>query len=194
MLDILNINQPIEEVDILYGPMDYYWYLRSPQFRTTFLAPIGAIINRLGGDCIDVGCGEGQLGDYVKGNYIGIDASPNAIKRGRAIHSHNKTLIVGRIENPQLYWAPTREFCKVIVFGGVMEVLIKKECRVQLLNLYREMFSPSYFIIYDLARLDTSLIEEEYGKPIDGFQATVNDIDIIPEKKTRKVLVYEVSK
>jgi hypothetical protein len=71
---ILNIDQSKEELTKIHGEQDYYWYLRSEAFRETFLKPIADIVNYLGYTCLDVGCGEACLADYVTVPYVGIDA------------------------------------------------------------------------------------------------------------------------
>lgn len=182
----LNIDQSPEELTDLYN-RDFYWYLRSDQFREAFLRPIAAIINRYGEPCLDAGCGEGILADYVVGSYVGFDGSETAIKRAKA----RKPLIaflVSRIEAPPLP-ACIGHF-GTVVFGGIMEVLIKPDERMPLLEMYRQMYNVNRFIIYDLERLDTSAIEGMYGRPTEEIHATVLGVDVIPAKQSRKILVY----
>lgn len=182
--DILNINQSAEEVNENYGEKDYYWYLRSLEFRKAFLEPLGDVVNYYGKSCLDVGCGEGQLGDYVKGHYVGFDASEAAIKRGIA-RNPNLNLFVGRFENPVVGLGPF----DVIVFGGVLSVLIKPAHRVELVQTYLSFYDARYAIVYDLENLDTAELDRNFWL-LEHHHFQADPLPIDPVKLTRKVLVY----
>lgn len=184
----LNIDQSYEELSELYGPKDYYWYLRSEPFQLTFLQPMGALINSTARTCLDVGCGEGQLADFVTIPYIGIDGSPTAVKRGRA---KDRNIILGRMENPPHTEHLLLRKIDLIVFGGLLSVLIKPEYRLDFVQMYLTTFSPRYFVVYDLATLDTTQLDRVFTRGLESFQATVDMPDLQEIKRTRKVILYK---
>lgn len=188
----LNLDQSAGELNDLWGERDYYHYLRSEAFVEAFLKPIAAIVNRLGGPVLDVGCGEAALADHVTVPYLGIDGSESAIRRSMARHRLGVWTWPGRIESPPRLPGvfPTA------VFGGILEVLVKPEHRVPLLEMYRERFGVRYFIVYDLERLDTSALDLHYGLPVKEIHASADprkmerviDHEV---KLHRKILVYK---
>ncbi len=182
--------------DLFSPEQDYYWYLKSEQFIKAFLKPIAGIINSAGEPCLDVACGEAILADLVTVPYWGFDGSEIAINKARIrisntdpskIQTNSITLGIGRIEQP----TATGEY-GTIVFGGVMEVLIKPDKRVPLLEMYQEKYRAKRFIIYDLERLDTTEIEQRYGKPVIELHGCTNVPYIVDVKNHRKILVYNI--
>jgi SAM-dependent methyltransferase len=184
----LNVNQSPEELADLYGEQDYYWYLRSPQFAQAFTKPLARLIDSLGPSCLDAGCGEGQLADHIGyawagHRYVGIDGSATALARGVVDRPH-ATLVLGRIEDPPVYGR-----FDTVVFSGVLEVLIKPEARVPLLELYAERYQPSHFVVCDLMRLDATAIARRWPL-IQEVHRTAEGIDVIEAKRHRKILVF----
>lgn len=193
---MLNINQSPAELNRIYGELAYYWYLKSDAFREAFLKPLAQIVNELGGSCLDVGCGEGWLADYITIPYFGFDGSEAAIAVARdhqRYHpardrqkKHEAEFYVGRFEAPRFdHW----QF-DTIIFGGIFSVLVKPESYVELLDLYRQKFSPKHFIIYDLERLATDSIDAAFRR-VKEIHATAALDGIEEVKKHRKILVYE---
>lgn len=178
----LNNNQSPEELNHIYDT-DYYWYLKTTEFRESFIAPLARRINNLGLSCLDVGCGEGWLADYVQGHYTGIDGSLTAIQRARVNHP-NRRFEVDRFENPELVGR-----FGVIVFGGILDVLVAKESYLELIELYRSKYNLRYFIVYDLERFDDTSLREEYI--LEEEYHAFTDLDIQEVKKHRKILVFE---
>jgi len=182
---LLNVAQEPGELNGLYAA-DYYWYLRSEAFCKAFLAPLGSVINRLGLPCLDVGCGEGQLSDFVSVPYTGFDGSEEAIRRARAKHPAGE-FHVGRIESPSV----AGKF-GVIVFGGLLSVLVKPEMQLDFVGLYKK-YDPSYFIVYDLAALDTSNLDGKYELR-QSYEGRADLPGLSPEVKLhRKIRVYQCS-
>ena len=187
--EFLNINQTPKELSGLYGAKDYYWYLRSSQFGEAFLKPLAELVMRYGTSCLDVGCGEGQLYEWLhpESEYRGIDGSNTAIERGL---KKNRPIGIGRFEEPQK-WSKWDEEYDVVVFGGVLEVLIKPQFRVDFLKMYKR-FGCSHFIIYDLDRLDTSLIEKEFKLiELKHTILAAPDMKLVDAKYRRKIWVFE---
>lgn len=186
--DCLNLNQSPGELADLYGPQDYYWYLRSPAFQTAFLQPMGESLSGLG-SILDVGCGEGQLADHVPGaEYVGLEGSARAVRRAR-IKRPKADVRLGRIEQPGLCFPPEARF-NVLVFGGVLEVLVRPEKRVGFLDAYRQRFGAKFVLIYDLLRLDTAPLDSLFAFQ-GGFEASA-DLEGIPDvKRHRKVRLYQ---
>jgi hypothetical protein len=195
----LNINQSSSELNYIHGRQDYYWYLRSPQFREEFIKPLANIVNRLGLTCLDVGCSEACLADYLNVAYYGFDGSRAAIEKAceriKTIPVQGRISIsVDRFEDPSLYI----NVIGTIVLGGILEVLVKPEHRVALLQMYQERYNPVYLVIYDLERLDTSEIDKVYGLPMEvvylhcpPFPPEKNVPDV---KLHRKIMVYQCQK
>lgn len=190
----LNVEQSNDELNDIYRN-DYYWYLKSPQFREKFLIPLGKRIMTYGTSCIDVGCGEGWLAGYLSCRYVGFDGSRVAIERAQKEFNGNpfKQFRVGRIEDPSIEWFPQGwYFPDVIVFGGIFSVLITRDSHIDLLRLYEETFQgmAKKFIIYDLQELDTSQIEKEYNL-VDQYFASVDMPELQPDcKRHRKILTF----
>lgn len=183
----LNLDQSPAELADLYGGRDYYWYLRSDPFREAFLRPLGRMVNELRLPCLDVGCGEGQLAEFVTGIYVGIDGSASAVARGKA-RNPRLDIRAGRLEAPDPAWGPAG----TAVFGGIMEVLVRPDRRVPLVELYRETFGLSYLVVYDLERLDTGALEGRYRK-LSEYHARAEMPDLEPAvKRDRKILVFEL--
>lgn len=186
--DFLNLDQSPEELAELYGERDQYHYLRSPPFVTAFLSPLAAIVDRLGLPVLDVACGEAVLGDLVHVPYRGFDGSLTAVRRA---HRRNATLVqrvtCERFEDPV-----SPGLFGTVVFGGVLEVLVKPAARVPLLEMYRARYRPTWFVVYDLWRLDVGPIRERLGSPVEEYRMEiVEGCDEIPEKRRRKIEVYQ---
>lgn len=182
---VLNLNQSPDELRDVYD-RNYYRYLDSPEFHETFLTPIGQIVDSFGQPVLDVGCGEGQLSDHILSPYLGIDGSETAIKKAiekRA--TDRKRFQFERFETYQ----NGREWFGTVVFGGIMEVLVKPDYRVPLMMQYAERFATDQFVIYDLERLDTSLIEQKY-KLIHRQSLSVVIDNLEDVKKHRKIMVF----
>lgn len=186
----LNLNQPPEELAGLFGDRDYYSYLRSPQFRDAFFDPIATILRGLGVESLlDVGCGEAILGDYFE-LYTGLDGSATALRRAKSRGPHIQVLLC-RFENPPL----DMPVFDCVLFGGVMEVLIKPDKRVAMADHYISLYAPKFLAVYDLDRLDTTLLQGCYGKPLVESWMTCRSEGlepIEPAKLRRKILVWRV--
>jgi len=184
---ILKNNQSEEVLARLYGADDYYWYLRSPEFSQTFLKEIGRIVNHFPGGVLDVGCGEGQLAHWIKSPYTGIDACEKAVYKAMDKNSGhpNATFWVSRLEDCQSLVGGF----DCIVFGGILEVLIKPEERLNLVKHYMERFNATCLVVYDLLRFNDHFLQEEYDR-IHRFEGEVDLPQIIPQKRKRQILVY----
>lgn len=191
---ILNLNQTPSELDRLYGKQDYYWYLRSPEFQKAFLEPLGLIVAKYGKTCLDVGCGEGQLGNHVPASvqYIGVDSSSNALVRG---HKSNPNLHLrqGRIENPSSFATRNLNLYRfdVVLFGNILKVIISENKQVELFELYQQWFSPIYFIVYDLEIASTIRLDMTYQRIEEHHLQSEPLKDVEPVKLNRKILVYK---
>jgi len=185
-IELLKTSQPAELLDKLYGKQDYYWYLKSEQFRRVFIRPLATVVNDLNLPCLDVACGEGWLADYVTVPYTGIDGSTTAIETARSRHS-SCGFIVCRIESPELL----SDSFGTIVFGGILKPLVKPQCYVLFLELYLR-FNPKYLVIYDLLNLEESTISRRFSL-VDRLQGSVDMVGIPRVKKHRKILVYSCS-
>lgn len=199
----LNVDQSPEELEEVHGAADYYAYLRSPQFVEAFVKPVGAICQRLyddsaretGRGCpvLDAGCGDGMLADHVGlCPYVGFDGSQAAIIRALSREGRGPgAYFVGRFEDPPCPPSLTAIGFKTLVLSGILEVLVKPECRVPLLEMYRERFGVTHFVICDLERLDTSLLQEKYGPPVEELHRVAENPGGLPEVKLRrKILVF----
>lgn len=185
MREWLNIDQSPEELNRIYGD-NYYHYLSSVAFRAAFYWPIGEIVNEFKHNVLDVGCGEGQLSLCCLVEYLGIDGSEKAIEKARQFEDSATRFRVARFED---YRNDGAEF-GIIVFGGIMEVLVKPQFRVPLMEQYLARFRPQHFIVYDLERLDTTQIDARFRKIKELHRSAVLD-GIEEVKKHRKILVYE---
>ncbi len=192
-MTFLKNDQSEEVLEDLYGEKDYYWYLRSQEFCETFLKPMADIINEIGGSVLDVGCGEGQLSQFIDVPYCGIDASPTAIDKARqTYHDRNASFGVFRLENFIEEWKGSLyiDDFQTVVFGGIMEVLVAPEERVRLARSYMDRFDSEYLIIYDLKRLDEAPFKSNF-QLIQRISATVNLEGIPKVKRSRKILVFK---
>lgn len=179
----LNLDQSPDELAGLYRE-DYYWYLRSEEFGRAFLSIVAEEAAR---DCerlLDVGCGEGQLSRYWPHEYVGFDGSAVAVANGR-IANPLADLRVGRIEDP-----PDVGPCDAVVFGGILEVLVRPEHRVDLVNLYRDRYGARLFVVYDLERLDTAPLERTH-RLLSVRHAVASGVDVPEVKLCRKILTFE---
>jgi len=184
---ILTENIPPERLHEIYST-EYYWYLKSEPFVNAFLRPIANEANKRGNSCLDVCCGEGQLAPFVRGDYLGIDASCTAIQLARIKHGDTlaRSFVVADLEAFPEVSSGRHD---TIVFGGVFQVLIKPDRYVDLLESYLA-FSPKHFIIYDMEHLDSSSIDNRF-KRVHEHHATVHMPSVQDAKRSRKVLVYE---
>lgn len=187
--DWLQHNETEERLEEIYGDQDYYWYLRSVEFHEAFLLPMAVIINQLGERCLDVGCGQGWLEDHLNVPYVGIDGSISAIQRARETHRHQPLgrFEVARIEEPR---KDLGEF-GTLVLGGILDVLILKRYYVDLVELYRALYSVNYLIVYDLQRLDTNSLDRTYSK-VSELQGTAQVPGLQEVKKHRKIILYRI--
>ena len=163
---------------------DYYAYLRSDAFKDTFMAKIGHHIRTK--SVLDVGCGEGQLAEFVGGSYIGIDGSAVAIANAIETYKgdHSKYFEVGRIENP-----PKLGHVQVVVFSAILDFMVEPESYIPLFDMYAQLYQPEMFIICDLVRGEFAELKKVYKPKYKDWVATV-EYDGIPDiKKTRKVIV-----
>lgn len=188
--DWLNLNQTPDELRELYGERDYYYYLRSPQFCRAFIKPTAQVVNSLGRGVLDVGCGEGYLADHVTVRYLGIDGSVTAIERARERRSNIAGAFrVDRFEEPTIIGVyPT------IVLSGILEVLIKPEHRVSLIQHYINRFSTEYVVICDLERLDETALRAEFREPLIESHLIADSLserDVEEVKRKRKLLVFK---
>jgi hypothetical protein len=187
----LNIDDSPETLDHIHGDEDRWAYLRSPEFVEAFVRPVAAICNRLDDPILDVGCGDGILGDHIDlAPYFGFDGSQAAILRGLTRKGRRPAALwVARFEEPP----PSHSWFNAwtVVLSGILEVLVKPECRVPMLETYRERFKVRHFVVCDLERLDTSAIEARYGPPVEEMHRVATGPAGVPEvKRRRKILVY----
>lgn len=184
---LLNINQSPDELAKVHSD-DYYWYLRSEPFIRAFIWPLGDAVNRIGKPCLDVGCGEGYLHDFVHVPYFGFDGSATAIQK--AIEARGDHFTVGRMESPHV---PAGFVPGVVVFAGIFHVLVKKGRRTELVELYRERFpSLSHMVICDLELLDQGEFDSRY-RLLSSLHATADCPGVIEVKRRRKILIYELA-
>ena len=182
---ILKRNQTPEQLRDM-AARDYYWYLRSRSYVETFLKSTAEIANRLGSSCLDVGCGEGELARFVTIPYLGIDASEEVITAAKCVNRKRPHL---RFQVARLEEFDSDETFSAIVFSGMLYALVNLDAYVPLLEKYLR-FSPDYFVICDLQRLDTADIGKRF-KCIQQFygEAVVPNLEIV--KQRRKVMVYQ---
>ena len=184
MISYLNLNQSQEELNKIYDD-EYYWYLKSPQFCEQMHKVVGEIVNSFRQSCLDVGCGEGWLSDYVRVPYTGIDGSCVAIIR--ALHKNSKNrFFVDRFEKPHL-----RGYFPTVIFSGILQVLVKPKWRRFLLDEYVNLFGVKQFVVCDLEMADLSDLEAHYD-PILKQSIEITGINLEPEvKRFRKILVLK---
>jgi len=171
---------------------DYYWYLKSPAFRTMFLERIGGLVNGYGDPVLDVGCGEGWLADYVTVPYVGVDGSEEAIATARQrVKRPAEQFCVARFEDRRdIDILSGRGQFPTIVFGGMLDVYVKPQERVTLLEQYLR-FGTKRFVIYDLERLDHRPLAKRF-RLVHEWHGTAIVPQIKMVKRKRKILVYEV--
>lgn len=191
-LQFLNLNQLGEELDEIYS-RDFYWYLKCDEFVLQFLKPLARALNALGESVLDVGCGEGQLQPLLDVPYRGIDASNYAIMRAMDCVSKQRMFECARLEDyyrsGSYKYLPYRPF-GTILFGNVLEVIIKVDKRRHLIDQYVNYFQAKYVAIYEMEHFDhNSLL---LGDPIVDHYGYA-DINLEPEvKKHRKFLIWKV--
>jgi len=195
----LSLVQDGPELDDVHGRLDHWWYLRSPEFTEAFTVPLAAVVNSLGESCLDACCGEGYLADYVRVPYLGFDGSAVAIERAKRDRPAARALFrVGRLEDP-----PDLAGVRfgTVVFGSVLEVLVRPEARAGLLRRYARQYRSSFLVVYDLERLDTGPLEAEFRLLQEHHWAARaprrrlrgGAVETVPEVKLRrKCLVFRV--
>ena len=182
----LRTDIPEERLEEMYSGEDYYWYLKSPEFKETFLEPLADIINSIGEPVLDVGCGEGWLAELITVPYVGIDGSGAAIDTA-TLSFPQKTFAVGRIEYPVPLWGNAN----TLLLGNILYLLIKRNHFIDFIDLYRECFDLEWVIVYDLQNLDTSSLEAEY-KRVSKVEASA-PLKLKPDiKRHRKIEVYKI--
>lgn len=183
---LLNLNQSPEDLNSVHGE-DCYHYLRSPEFLSTFMSRIGRLVNQYGLPCLDVGCGEGYLYDFLDVPYAGFDGSEIAINKARQLRPR-ADIILGRIESP-----PALGVFGTLVFGGLLGALVEQSRHIDFCELYRRHYQAQYLIVYDLVSLDTKQLDGRYDR-VSSFVGTAmlptNDPKIITH---RKIECYELS-
>lgn len=184
--DILNLNQPPEELSRIYQE-DYYDYLSSAAFETFFLSPIASILNNFAGSVIDVGCGEGCIASLLDcSRYLGIDGSSVAIERAKQGSFSYANFTVARIEDYQ----PQEQF-DCVLFGGIMEVLVAPEHRLPLAQRYINACHSSKLLIYDLDRLDLTPFDDAFTKDCEVRISIGEHVEsVIEPKRNRKFALY----
>ena len=194
----MNIQQSPEELNDLYGGRDYYWYLRHPAWIEHVIKPMADCINNLGVEwCVDAGCGEALLGDFVEA-YIGFDLSETALdraaNRNKSLDTLNALFCAPLIDPPSLYRISSGSGSCIVVFSGILEVLIKQQRRLEFLEFYRGVYGCQYFLIQDLLRLDEIPIQRRYDLvdawyvsiPPEAFDGKLEEV-----KLKRKVMLYQ---
>ena len=182
---LLNVDQSPAELNRIYQD-DYYWYLRDQVFCDSVVRVVGDKVNELGGYCLDVGCGEGQLSDYVTTGYLGFDGSQKAIENARRLHP-GLQFKVSRFETPPSL--PDYQF-DTVVFSNLLTVLVKPDSHVLFIQKYLRAYSPLAFIVVDLLGLDTKKIEKVFH--LTSYEEMTAPVpDLMEVKRHRKVLVFE---
>lgn len=181
---LLNVNQPPSELNRIYED-DYYWYLRDPIFCESIFRPVGDSVNSLRCPCLDVGCGEGQLSDYVNVPYLGFDGSVCAIRQARKLHPAHE-FYAWRFEDPP--HLDSRKF-GTIVMSNLLEVLIKSEWHVRFAQQYLRYYHATYLVVVDLIRLNTSMLEKAFHLQR-SEEVTAEVPNLLEVKKHRKILVF----
>ena len=186
----LNVDLSPAELADVHGERDYYRYLRSPAYVEGVLRPVADAIVHFGSSCLDAACGEGLLADLLPSHlcYAGFDGSATAVERSRA-RRPDLTWLIGRIEAPPALAGPFR----VLALGGVMEVLVKPEARVDLVRMYSDRFGCRHLALWDLERLDTTPLTLAFGRPKHERRLFADIVGEAEVKKHRKLLVYEVA-
>lgn len=189
----LNHDIPSERLQEIYRQENYYWYLKSQEFRQKFLRTLGSWIDQYGkpGPCLDVGCGEGWLSEYVTIPYIGFDGASTAVQTAieRYTQHRDRLFLIGRIEAPEklCLWGAS-----IIVFGGILSVLVKPVCRLDFIQHYVDLFKPKAFIVYDLEKLDTEKVRTNFSV-LEELHETAEVLGLQEVKKHRQIVVFEVN-
>ena len=190
MDSFLNIPTDTQKVLDEHYRNGHWDYLKSKPFIEHLHKPAAEMVNNVTdiGEfpdmCIDCGCGEALLGDYITCGYIGFDLSgvalDNAKKRNEKLWLYQCSL-----DNPP------RCLAQVLIFGGVLEVSVKAERRIEFLEYYRGVYNCMYFLIYDLLRFDDVPIKRRYDL-IEEFYVDIPPFDQLPETKLhRKVMLFK---
>jgi len=171
---------------------NYWWYLVTNEFAQVFLKPLGERINQFGRNCLDVGCGEGLLTEYVDVPYSGADVSATALMKA-ADRDSNSNFFLGSFRdiphNPVLLGKHITYGS--IVFGNILHIYCDpKSDLIPLLESYL-VFEPERFFVYELEVFDHSPISKRF-KLIDEYHASVSLKGIEDVKRHRKILTYEV--
>lgn len=193
--DMLHLDQSPARLDEVHGVMDYYDYLRAPEFVETFLKVLAGEIDNLGLPCLDVGCGEALLADLVAVPYVGLDGSTAAIAKARQ-RSPQAQLLVGRIEDPPEKLTDPQLFPRfgTLVFGGLLHVLVRADRQRDFAEFYRQRFGVGYLVVYDLETLVTTALDQAYTRLV-AYHARIpreRFPHLPPVKLARKILVYRL--
>ena len=192
LLDCIKDYQDDKNLQEIYVETDHYWYLKSPEFEAAFLTPLANQLNKLGGTCLDLGCGVGNISKNLTCNYVGVDASPDAISEGKKHCGNNKTyFICSRLETVSNSDIEQALFPKIktLLLGNILWLFFKPEKYIEVLEYYRLKFLPEYLVVYDLEPLNCTLLSEKY-ELIFEHHASVS-LDIPDIKNHRKVLIYK---
>jgi len=195
---------PDERLEEMYGEEDYYWYLKSNEFKETFLRRIAShihcIILRKKAHSIsyhqrlrvlDVGCGEGWLADVLDFDlvdYVGIEGSLKALEKA-TIRYPASLFVQTRIEETTKHLLGSFD---LIVFGGILDVLVKPERYLDFVAMYLQAYSPKHFIVYDLQRFNPFCLDNNY-ELLEAFEgeATVAGKKLPTIKTKRQIRLYE---
>lgn len=191
----LNIDDSPETLEQAHGKENRWWYLSSPKFQRAFLRPLAALIDSVGDGCLDIGCGEGLLGSLIVGRYIGIDGSQEARRRGllkAKRYTDVQQIRYGRIEDPPNDGMLAK--LDSVVFGGIMEVSVKPEHRAVMARAWMASCWATNLFVYDLERLDDSLLRLEFGQPMIECHLAATGLDIDPVKLRRKILGWRIER
>lgn len=161
-LTYFNIYQSPADLAELYGPTDYYWYLRSPEYQQHVLLPMARVIDSWGGPCLDAACGEALLADMVAVPYRGFDGSSTSL--GRAVQRRKELidqLRVGRLEDPPTY--PDMPAFTTLILSAILEVLVNPVHRRRLVWTYQVRYQPRYLLVSDLKSFDPKTLTGPFG-------------------------------
>ena len=79
-----------------------------------------------------------------------------------------------------------------VVFGGVMEVLVKPEHRVDLAEAWLKACGARWLFVYDLERLDESALRAKFGVPRIECHLVAKGVETVEVKLRRKIVAWEV--
>lgn len=182
----MNINQQFEELNEIHGD-NYYAYLAAEEYIRAFIRPMADIASQLGGRVLDIGCGEGLVGDFVSVEYVGFDGSVVAIKRAIA-RNPSQQYVVSRLESP-----PMVGQVDTLIFSGILQVLILQNRVADFVSKYTTMFGSKHIIVCDLMHFDPTPLEKLFGPSLQEIRATAEVPNLLEVKKHRKILVYKCS-